>query len=567
MNTQESVWSHAKSEIRCAGGVVTARHPLSARSGIEMLRSGGNAVDAAVAASLAGSVVQQVANSIGGGGVAVVFHPTKGRATINYLYEAPGAATPDMFPLEPHAAPGLFGWTGIRNQLNEIGGLAVGVPGSIAGLHRTWERFGKLPWAHVIAPAIRLADEGFPMDWYGTLMLAVHADQMQAYPVTARQFLRAGVHAYRPAVIDRPDVFRQPALAATLRAIATAGPSAFYGGAVADSIVQAVGAAGGILRHDDLEQYTVRADQPATVSYRGHAVDYVACGAPTVATFLAILQHFEIASYAPRDPRRLHLIAEALRRAWHYRDRFNGDRPFVDSPWDGMVAAEFTRTLAASIDPDRRTAVDPSIDPHEYQPTQCSDLGSAKAGRHEGTVHISAADRDGCMVALTETVVGNFGSLVTSEAGVLLNNGMIAFSPIPGQRNSVAPRKRPATNMSPLIVRAPDGRATLTLGASGGRKIIPAILQVLSLVVDHGLGIQDAIAHPRLDLEGDKLILDARLGPEIAAGLERLGHAVELREEGLSTFEFGNACGILADGHGMLHSGVNPFQMTTAVGF
>lgn len=561
--TSVSEWRHAKTEVVAKRGVVVARHPLSALAGQEILAKGGNAVDAAVTASLVGSVVQPVANAIGGGGLMLIAQ--KGDVSaINYLYQAPAGASPEMFELEAGAAPGLFGWSGIKGRANEIGGSAVGVPGSIAGLHHAVSRYGRLSWAEVVAPAIAAAENGFQVDWYNSLMASVLADEMLAFPATARAFLRNGRDAYRPAVIGPADVHRQPELAEVLRKVATNGPSAFYQGEVARNIAAAVKAAGGTLGERDLAEYKVRTPAAARLEYRGASISYLPYGAPTFALALGILSAFDMPSFAPDDPQRLHLVVEALKLAWAYRDRFNGDSDVIPGPWRGLADPRFAVELAGSIDPRRAKAPDTSLDPYAFDEAVRGPDGAGRA-RSEGTVHISAADDSGGMVALTETVVGNFGSLVTSDDGVLLNNGMIAFSPIPGQTNSIAPGKRPATNMCPIIVHDASGRAVATLGASGGRKIIPAVLQALLHHLDHGLSMQDSIAHPRLDLEGDAVVLDARYGASVAEALERLGHRVERRSEDLTTFEFGNACGI-ARRDEELRSGVNPFQMTMAAG-
>lgn len=564
MTAALSEWTHTKSEAVSERGMVVARHPLSAQAGRDVLAKGGNAVDAAVAASLAGSVVQPVANSIGGGGLMVVARGDGGLSTINYLYEAPAAADAAMFELGADAAPGLFGWMGIKDRANEIGGLAAGVPGSVAGLHHASSRFGRLPWKEVVAPALALAEEGYPIDWYNALMASVLTDEMRAFPQTARHFLRGGVDAYRPAVIGPADIHVQRELAHVLRRVAHEGTTAFYRGDVAGGIVAAAQAAGGVLSEDDLAAYAVRTPNAARVIYRGASIGYLPYGAPTFALVLQILSQFDLAGYRPDDPRRLHLIVEAMRRAWAYRDLFNGDSDVVPGPWHGLASEAFAREVARSIDPSRATAADTATDPYAFDEAEGS-RGPAGHARSEGTVHISAVDADGGMVALTETVVGNFGCLVTSEHGVLLNNGMIAFSPVPGQINSIAPGKRPATNMCPVIVCDGSGRPVATLGASGGRKIIPAVLQVLLHHLDHGLAMQDAIAHPRLDLEGDTVLLDARYPAAIAEALRAMGHRVECRREDLTTFEFGNACGIARSGM-TLRAGVNPFQMTMAAG-
>lgn len=565
---QRSRWVHDKTEVHALAGMVVARHPLSTEAGLDILMKGGNAVDAAIAASLVGSVVQPMANTIGGGGLLLIAHPTRGRKAINYLYEAPKGAHAEMFPLGNGAAPGLFGWTGIKDQLNEIGGLAAGIPGSIAGLYSASKDYGRLPWKSVVEPALSCAANGFGMDWYGALMLSVHADQMKAYPNTAKQYLRDGVYTYRPDVIGQADVHRQPALAETLNRIAKEGPSAFYEGAVADSIARAAQEAGGVLSSEDLAGYAPRTYDPCVLSYRNHTIEHVPYACPTLPLFLNILECFDISSLSSNSAARYHIVAEALKCSWHYRDAFNGDTDLMRGPWGELKDKAFAKAVASSISLKRASAAKPGVDPFDFGAKNAGTTnGAGVPGRHEGTVHISAADSEGCMVALTETVVGNFGCLVTADCGVLLNNGMIAFSPVPGQLNSVAPGKRPSTNMCPVIVSNAQGKPIATLGASGGRKIIPAVGQILNLLLDHDLKMQAAISHPRLDLEGDRVIVDSRVDENIQSQLRDLGHALEVRTEDLSTFEFGNPCGILLEQDGHLTAGVNPFQMTSAAGY
>ncbi|HME21192.1 MAG TPA: gamma-glutamyltransferase [Acetobacteraceae bacterium] len=546
--------------------MVVARHPLAAEAGRQILQDGGNAVDAAVAASLVGSVVQPVANTIGGGGLLLLSDPVCGRHAINYLYQAPQGATAEMFPLGPNAAPGLFGWSGVRDQLNEIGGRAVGVPGSIAGLHAASKRFGRLRWARVVAPAIAYASNGYAVDWYGALMLAVSAEDMQRYPITAQMFLRHGRYAYRPAVLGPADIHRQASLGLALEDVAADGHAAFYDGAIATDVAATVQRADGVLTLGDLQAYAVRTYEAATFRYRGVDVLYVPYGFPTLAVFFHILSAFEMGDLAPSDPGRLHLIIEALRRCWHFRDAYNGDSDQIEGPWNGLASAAFGQALSRTIRPDRASVLEAVIDPYDYSDDDRGLPSAGQPGGHEGTTHVSAADKDGGVVALTETIVGNFGSLVTTPSGILLNNGMIAFTPVAGQRNSVAPGRRPTTNMSPVIVLNGDGIPILTLGASGGRKILPAAAQILSLVIDCGIPLQRAISHPRLDIEGGTTIIDSRFPATVPARLQELGHNVEMRDEGLSTFEYGNPCGIQRH-DGRFRSGVNPFQMTAASGY
>jgi gamma-glutamyltranspeptidase/glutathione hydrolase len=548
--------------------MVVARHPLSAQAGCAMLAAGGNAVDAAVAASFAGSVVQPVANTIGGGGVLVLHDPATGSFSIDYLYRAPLRATADMYALEADAAPGLFGWSGVRDQANEIGHRAVATPGSVAGLVRAVEQFGQLSLSDVLAPAIELAHRGFEMDWYGSLMLGSHLDLLTRFPVTARTFLREGRFPYRPLMIGVGDIHRQPELAQTLQDVAKHGARGFYEGRAAEALTREMAVGGGLITAEDLRSYAPGQASTQEIRYRGYRV----LGSPgnwvLYTQFFQMLGQFDLAGLAVDEPQRLHLLIEVMRRGWADRATYYGDPSFVAAPWQGLASPEYARALAGTIDPRRRSEPTHRPDPARFQaeltpPAGVVTAASAPEGR---TVHISAMDGAGRIASLTETILGNYGSGVTTEGGVLLNNGMMAFSPVPGHQNSIAPGKRPSSNISPLILLTADGHPFLAIGASGGRKIMGALLQIVSLVIDRGLGIQEAIAQPRVDLEGDAVVLDGRFPDTTARGLEAMGHRVVRRVEDLSTFEFGNPCGILRDASGVLHGGVNPYQMTTAVG-
>lgn len=542
--------------------MVTARHPLAAEAGCEVLRQGGNAVDAAVAASFVGSVVQPVANTIGGGGLLVVRDPEASEAFIDYRYQAPIRATADMFtPVTRGPTSDLFGWSGVSGAANGVGHLAVAAPGSVAGLARAVERFGRRSLSDVMGPAIGLAEDGFEVDWYGSLMQGIHLDILTRFPITARTFLRDGRYPYRPRVLGHGDRLRQPELAAQLRRIAENGPRAFYEGEAAETLVRDVAAGGGILELPDLVGFEPREAQPRRVTFRGHTV----LGPQNMAVWVQlvqILEHFDLSSLEPDAPRRLHLIAEILNRVRGDQLRYYGDLEQIDAPWSELSSTEHAAYLATSIDPTRRT--DPPSDriAVAHGPGPAPNVEDA-----EHTVHISAVDERGMMASLTETILGDFGSGVTTETGVLLNNGLVGFNPEPGHPNSVGPRKRPVSFMTPLVVTRPDGSSFLALGASGGRKIAAAVVQILSLVLDHGLGLQDAVSMPRIDLEGDAILLDARFPESAGRDLASMGHRVERRSEDLSTFEFANPCGVLRDPDGTLTGGVNPFQMTSAVGY
>jgi gamma-glutamyltranspeptidase/glutathione hydrolase len=529
--------------------MITARHPLAAEAGVGVLQAGGNAVDAAVAAAFANSVLQPFANTIGGGGMAVIRLTDGATAAVDYRYEAPHEASSSMFTLDSTPSFELFGWTGVANRANQVGPAAVAIPGSVAGLVSLSHRFGRLPLADVIAPAIRLCSNGFEVDWYGSMMQAAYVEDLMAFPRTASTFLRDARFPYRPPIEGPGDVHQQPSLARTLEHIAAEGADSFYRGAAAQEFVAAM-SRGGIIGIDDLDGYRPRETEPTELDYRGWRI----LAPPTMAIIVQTLRMFallDLGELEPGDVSRLHLMAEVLRLARRNQADHYGDFALTDSPWDVMGSSHHASQLVSIIDCTHR------IEPPTW-PT---------VPRPEHTVHISAADSEGNFIALTETILGNFGSFVTTSTGVLLNNGMMGFDPVPGRANSIRPMKRPVTNMSPVVVLHPDGQPFATLGASGGARIPGAVAQILSLLLDNGLDIQSAVSYPRIDVEGETLLIDARFGTERARALEGLGHHVALVNEDLSTLRFANPSGIVrATPEGGFLGATNPLQMTHAVG-
>lgn len=551
----QSHWIHEKSEARSSGGMVSSRHPASAIAGLEILRAGGNAADAAVAASFAESVVQPAASTIGGGGL-FAYRSKDGEFTcINYMWEAPGAASPTMFPIEGVPERGLFGWSGVKEAANEIGGLAVAVPGSVSGLTSAAARFGRLGLSEIMKPAILLAEDGYEMDWYGSLMAGTHLDIIQKFPLTAKHLLRDGLYPYRPNVIGQADRHKQPELASALRAIARDGADAFYKGDMAKSLVAAVTEAGGILSLSDLAGYQAALTEPVETSYRGCRIQGERNGFLIYSQVLGVLSEFDMVGMAPDSAERLHIFIEAFRHCLADRAKVNPDHRQANGPWDPLLDPAYGRRLAALINRNRRVDIPLMFDKPSPPPT-----GDTR------TVHIAAIDAEGGMASLTETVIGNYGSFVMSETGVLLNNGMISFAPVPGYANSIAPHLRPGTFISPLHVTFPNGRKVMTVGASGGSKIMTSVLQIASYIIDHGMSPQQAVSFPRIDFVGNKVILDGRFEEKVLRQLRDFGHDVEIRNEDLSTFEFGNPSVLMRDEGGIVTGGVNPFQATTAVG-
>jgi gamma-glutamyltranspeptidase / glutathione hydrolase len=532
-----SRWVHAKTPVQVRNGLVTARHPLAAEAGIDVLRRGGNALDAAAAAILATGVVQPFATTTGGGGLLTAVRPDGQAYTLDYRSEAPAAATPDMYGAAS-VIPGLFGWAGVPGRANEISHRAVAVPGTLPGLVTAHQALGQLPWAEVLAPAIALADGGFETDWFGALMQGTYLDLLLGFQATARTFLRDGRYPHRPPIIGPGDLFRQPALAATLHELADSGLDAYLDGAAGPALVGEMSRHGGLI----------------TVAYRAHTVLGPAHGG-VYGLLFAVLNQLDLAEHDPLAPTRLHLVAEVVRRCRRIEELHAGDRRpalWTDHP-------DLSGEIAGSIDPQRRD--DGWRDAWWAQGHTVTDVGQ------EQTAHVCAVDSKGMVVSLTETILGSYGSMVTTPAGMLMNNAMFAFVPVPGYPNSVAPGHRPHSNMSPVVVVDRTGRPVLAVGASGGRRISAAVVQVVAYVLDHGLHAQDAVATPRLDVVGDRVLLDDRFPDDTAAALERRGHRVQRVEEDLSTLSFANPAAVVLADDGTMHAGVNPLHLTTAAGW
>ncbi|MGH3921670.1 MAG: gamma-glutamyltransferase [Pseudonocardiaceae bacterium] len=548
-----SRWLHAKTPVQVRNGLVTARHPLAAKAGIDVLRRGGNALDAAAAAVLATGVVQPFATTIGGGGLLTAVRPDGQAYTLDYRSEAPAAATPDVYGAT-HAIPRLFGWAGVPDRANEIGHRAVAVPGTLPGLNTAHQALGRLPWAEVLAPAIALADDGFETDWFGALMQGAYLDRLLSFETTARTFLRSGRYPHRPPLIGPGDLFRQPALAATLREVADSGLAAYLDGAAGQALVNAMSQHDALITAADLAGYRPRLAAPHAVAFRTHTVLGPASGG-VYGLLFAVLDKLDLARHEPLAPNRLHLVAEAVRRCRRIEGLHAGDRR---SPlW--AEHPDLAGEVAESIDPQRRD--DGWQDAWWAHGCTVTEVGQ------EQTAHVCAVDSDGMVVSLTETILAAYGSMVTTSAGMLTNNAMFAFVPVPGYPNSVAPGHRPQSSMSPVVMVDPTCRPVVAAGASGGQRISVAVVQVVAYVLDHGLCAQDAVAAPRLDVVGDTVLLDDRFSDDTAAAMEHRGHRVEQVREDLSTLYFANPAVVTLADDGTLRAGVNPLHLTAAAGW
>ncbi len=385
-------------------------------------------------------------------------------------------------------------------------------------------------------------------------MQGTYLEDLLGFPVTARTFLRGGRYPHRPPTIGPGDLFRQPALAATLRELADGGLTAYLNGAAGAALIDETSRHDGLITTADLTSYQPRSTTPHTVKYRVHTVLGPAHGG-VYGLLFAVLDQLDLAEHHPLAPTRLHMVAEAIRRCRRIETLHAGDRRptlWADHP-------DLAGEIATSIDPQRRG--------DGWWDAWWAQGAIVTKGGQEQTAHVCAVDSDGMMVSLTETILATYGSMVTTPAGMLMNNAMFAFVPIPGYPNSVAPGHRPQSNMSPVIVVDHTGRAVLAAGASGGQRISAAVVQVVAYVLDHGLSAQDAVATPRLDVVEDTVLLDDRLPDDTIAELKHRGHQVERVEENLSTLYFGNPAAVVIADDGTMRAGVNPLHLTTAAGW
>ena len=471
MTDRPERWIVRKPAVTGRDGVVATQHRAASEAGARVLADGGNAVDTAIAASVALATVEPWMSGLGGGGYMLV-RPAGGATAwaLSFGMVAPGALEPADYTLTGEAGAEMFGWPAVEDDRNLRGPLAVAVPGQVAGLALARERFGSWSWSDLLAPACALAERGMEVDWHATLAVAASAPELARDPGCAAAWLADGYPRATPWTGPAPRV-PLGALAETLRRLAQAGPEDFYSGEIARAICADMAAAGGRLAAADLADYRADVEEAPATRYRS-ALVRTAPGLTAGPTLVDVLNRLA-ASLAPGrapGPEAYCAYAEALSGAYAARLRAMGD--------------------------------------------------SAAADRASCTSHLGAVDRDGTVVALTQTLLSPFGAKVMlPQTGLLMNNGIMWFDPRPGGPNSIAPGKRPLSNMCPALVEFPDGGCA-ALGASGGRRILPAVAQLLSFLADFGMSLEDAAHCPRINVDGPDLVeADTRLPAETLAML------------------------------------------------
>jgi gamma-glutamyltranspeptidase/glutathione hydrolase len=493
------------------GMVVTAQH-LATRIGVEVLERGGNAIDAAVAVGYALAVVYPAAGNLGGGGFMTVQLADGRRTFIDFRETAPRAATPTMY---------LDASGNVVDGRSLIGHLAVGVPGTVAGLELARSRYGSLPRAALIAPAIQLAERGYVLERGDAGMLAAAADDLRNDPASAAIFLDHGVpYGAGQRLVQRD-------LARTLRLVSQQGAAGFYRGPVANAIVASSAAGNGLISHADLDGYAAHERVPVECDYRGfHIVSAPppSSGGVILCEMLNVLEGYPLRALGFHAAQPVHFQIEAMRHAYVDRNNALGDPDFVSNPLDRLLDKGYAARIRAAIDPARAgvsSEIRPGVAPHE---------GSE-------TTHYSIVDEAGNAVAVTYTLNGWFGARVTAaHTGVVLNDEMDDFTSrlgtpnvyglVQGEANAIAPGKRPLSSMTPTIVTR-DGKVIMVVGTPGGSRIITAVLEVILNVIDYRMDIQEAVDAPRFHqqwLPAATGVEEFAFSPDTAEILSRMGH-------------------------------------------
>jgi len=521
--------AHGSTEpVHAAHGIVVSVHELASRAGVEIMQAGGNAVDAAVATGFALAVVHPAAGNLGGGGFMLVRMADGKAHFIDYREKAPAAAKPDMY---------LDAQGNVIEGASEIGYKSIGVPGSVAGMVYAEQKYGKLTLQQVMAPAIRLAREGYALSWREARDFQ-RDKYLSKFPESRRIFQRDGNY------YQAGEIFRQPDLARTLERIA-AKPDDFYHGALAQELAAAMQKGGGLITADDLAHYEVKEREPVRGTYRGYEVissPPPSSGGTVLIESLNILEGYDLAKMGDRSAQSIHFTTEAFRRAFFDRAEFMGDPNFSKIPVAQLIDKKYGAAWRESIQADHASPSKELKRPAIFSELeQYAAVHPQPSGNHESpnTTHYSVADADGNAVAVTTTLNGWFGARVTAEGlGFLLNDEMDDFSTKPGVPNSdgliqgtanaIGPGKRPLSSMTPTIV-VHDGKPFLVLGSPGSSKIITTVANVLMGVIDYGMNIQEAVDAPRFHHQWmpDVLNVEQWFSPDTAQALQKMGYNVQ----------------------------------------
>jgi len=502
-----------------AQGMVASQEALATQAGLGVLQNGGNAVDAAATVAFVLAVTLPQAGNLGGGGFMVIYDADSGETVaIDYREMAGAAAFRDMYlDADGNADP----------EKSRFSGLAVGVPGTVAGMALALEQFGTITLAQAMEPAIALAEQGITLTPDLAQSLAGSSERLQKWPSSTEIFYKDGGVPY-----EAGEVLVQADLANSMKLIASDGPSAFYGGPIAEQIVAEVERAGGHLTVEDFKNYQAVLREPVRGEYRGYEVVSMpppSSGGIHIVQILNTLEDAPIGELGHNSAATIHQMAEAMKYAYADRSEYLGDPDFVDVPIAALTSKDYAKAIRARITDQAAAAED--IKPGDLAPYESPD-----------TTHFSVVDKDGNAVANTYTINFGYGTgLVADGTGILLNNELDDFSAKPGvpnaygliggDANAVGPGKRPLSSMSPTLVLK-DGKPFLVTGSPGGSRIITTTLQVIMNVIDHGMNVAEATVAPRIHHQWlpDELRIEEGLSPDTIALLEARGHAVALKD-------------------------------------
>lgn len=529
-------------------GMVAAAHPLASQVGIDILKAGGNAVDAAVAVGFALGVVEPNASGIGGGGLMLIWFADSGTVVfIDSRETAPAAATADMFYLDENGKVKPDG-RGFNPAVH--GGMSVAVPGEVAGLLAAHGTYGTMSRDQVMQPAIDFAEQGITVSPVLAGIIADNYEALANFPASEEIFLDDGFPKEPGSTIKNPD------LGNTLRLIAGQGRDAFYHGPVAQSIVDAVQEDGGLITMEDLAGFDVSFREPVKSSYREYEIISApppSSGGTHVIELLNIMENFDVEEMGLNSARSIHAWAEAQKLMYADRAEFMGDSDFIEVPLQGLTSKQYAREQFNRIDMnsvmEHAASGDPAI----------MDSGS--------TTHFSVVDRYGNMVAYTKTINHFFASGITTPGtGIILNDQMDDFDKRPGQANSIAGGKRPLSSMSPTLMLK-DGKPFATIGSPGGKRILSTVAMLISDLVDFDMDIQSAINTPRINnYESGALKIEARIPVSVQNELREMGHQILVKKD--FDLYFGGAQGVVIDQKtGVLHGGADPRRDGKAVGY
>lgn len=542
--------------VRAKHAMVASQHELASQIGADIMKRGGNAVDAAIAVGLALAVVYPEAGNLGGGGFMVIRMKDGKSYAIDYREMAPAAATRNVFVDKDGKL--------IKGEgSSTIGYRASGVPGTPAGFDLAFKKYGsgKIKWRDLVEPARRLAQNGYKLSYRLAQLFKSHEDSLSQYPESNRIFLNGGKF------FEEGDVLRQPELAQTLGRMQLHGAREFYTGKTAQLIAADMKANNGLITMDDLKNYVAKERTPLKGNYRGHEIITMpppSSGGIVMLQVLNMLEGYDVRGMGYNSAAKLHVLAEAMRRAFADRAEFMADPDFAQVPVAGLIDKKYAEQRRKSIDRDKAST--------------SKDIGHGKVAGAEPmeTTHYTVADAEGNVVSNTYTINDLYGSAVTIKGtGVLMNDEMDDFAARPGEpnmfgliqgeRNAVQPGKRPLSSMTPTIVMRKDGSVWFAVGARGGPRIISAVMQTVINVIDHDMDIQEAIDAPRIHHQWypDEILHENYgLSPDTRSILEKFGHKFSARPGGVAS-----ATGIMFDKDGVRLGAIDSRSDGLAVGY